>query len=122
MKKSGIWMLGCITAAFVAFTAGFFMGRNFDPSPILVQTRPFPSTLSTSTALQTTVSTDPLLVNINTAELEELQRLPGIGPVLAERIVDYRHLCGYFKKPEDLARVEGIGQKLLEEILAYIEV
>lgn len=50
-------------------------------------------------------------VNINTATLEELQTLPGIGPSVSKRIVDYRQKNGAFKKPEDLMNVRGIGEK-----------
>lgn len=49
------------------------------------------------------------IVNINTAAIAELQRLPGIGPVLATRIVEYRSHHGPFERLDDLLAVEGIG-------------
>ncbi|MBA7711966.1 MAG: hypothetical protein GH143_00745 [Calditrichaeota bacterium] len=52
-------------------------------------------------------------INVNHASQEELQALPGIGSVLAKKIVDYRHKNGYFRTVQDLVKVKGIGPKLL---------
>jgi comEA protein len=51
-------------------------------------------------------------VNINAANLDELQKLPSIGPKIAQRILDYRKENGNFKKVEDLMKVRGIGEKV----------
>jgi competence protein ComEA len=50
-------------------------------------------------------------VNLNTATQAELEKLPGIGPAVALRIVEYRQKAGGFKKIEDLMNVRGIGEK-----------
>ena len=59
-------------------------------------------------------------VNIQKAGKDELTRLPGIGPVTAERIVSYRNENGLFSKPEDLLNVSGIGPVTLENIRKHI--
>lgn len=55
-------------------------------------------------------------VNINTASLEELSTLNGIGVSIAQRILDYRNINGLFTKTEDIKNVSGIGEKLYEKI------
>jgi len=62
------------------------------------------------------------LVNINTADLGQLDTLPGIGPVTAKKIVDYRSLNGSFKKIEDIQNVNGIGPKKYADIAAKISI
>ena len=68
------------------------------------------------------VSTAQQLLDINTATVEQLKQLPGIGEKIAERIVKYREEHGYFKKVEDLLNVEGIGEKKLEAIKPLIQI
>lgn len=61
-----------------------------------------------------------LLVNINTAGSSELQRLPGIGPQMASRIIDYRIDNDGFKRPADLMLVKGIGPKTYAKLQPLI--
>lgn len=61
-------------------------------------------------------------LDINTADADQLQSLPGIGPVLAKRIVAYREENGPFAQIQDLMYVEGIGQTRMEQILDYITI
>jgi competence protein ComEA len=70
-------------------------------------------TSSQTTSASATVGSDAK-VNINTASAKELATLSGIGPRVAERIVEYRESHGPFKKPEDLRKVEGVGKALWE--------
>ncbi len=62
------------------------------------------------------------LVNVNTATLDQLETLPGIGPALGQRIIDHREQYGPFASVEDLVDVSGIGEKTLEEIRPYVSV
>jgi len=59
-------------------------------------------------------------VDVNRAEAEELEQLPGIGPVLAQEIITEREQNGWFHYPEDLINVKGIGEKTLEKIWEQI--
>jgi competence ComEA-like helix-hairpin-helix protein len=62
------------------------------------------------------------LVDLNQAGLAELDALPGIGPVLAGRILQRRNVHGPFREPEDLLAVPGIGPRLLERLRPRIRV
>ena len=61
-------------------------------------------------------------VNINTASQRELDALPGIGEVLAQRILDYRKANGAFSSVDELVKVKGIGEKTLEKLRPYATV
>ncbi|MBN1333228.1 MAG: helix-hairpin-helix domain-containing protein [Synergistales bacterium] len=60
------------------------------------------------------------LVDINRADLDSLQTLPGIGPKTAMSIISYREEHGYFSSPEELIKVKGIGDKKLEKLKTCI--
>lgn len=59
-------------------------------------------------------------INVNTASAEQLQRLPGIGPVMAKRIIAHREKNGYFTGIDDLQKVRGIGPVTASKIEPYI--
>jgi len=59
-------------------------------------------------------------ININTADQTELERLPGIGPSTAKKIIRFREQVGRFKKPSDIKKVKGIGDKKFKKIEPYI--
>lgn len=61
-----------------------------------------------------------VLFNLNTATVEQLQSIPGIGPTLAQRIVEYRNRSGGFRSLEELLAVEGIGQGNYSKIAEYL--
>jgi competence protein ComEA len=82
-------------------------------APMMVQ--------SVLAAVEATAAT-PAAVNINTASGEQLQDLPGIGKVVAERIIAYRTENGSFASAEDLLKVKGIGDATLQKIRSRIVV
>ncbi len=59
-------------------------------------------------------------VNINTASAEQLATLPGVGPKLAARILEYRQKSGAFKSPQELMNVQGIGEKNFQKIQPHL--
>ena len=67
-------------------------------------------------------NTSNLIVNINTADETELEQLPGIGPSIASKIIEYRNQNGKFKNIEDIKNVTGIGNSKFEKIKNLIKV
>ena len=61
-------------------------------------------------------------VDLNTATVEQLTALPGVGPTLAARIVEHREKAGQFSSPEELMNVKGIGEKNFQKIEQYVTV
>jgi len=76
------------------------------------------SSLSAPGLLRRSAASPP--VDLNRASVAELEGLPGIGPVLARRIVAYRDHYGLFHRPEDLLQVEGIGPRLLARLRQHV--
>jgi competence protein ComEA len=74
---------------------------------------------STRRSAQPAVTTP---ININTATSSELEALPGVGPAMAARIVEYRAKNGGFKKVEDLMNVKGIGEKSFLKLKSLVTI
>lgn len=87
----------------------------FDDSKNKEETKLKPMVTGTSTERD-------LIININTADIEELITLDGIGEAIAQKIVDYREEAGNFKTIEDIKNVSGIGDKKFEAIKNNITV
>ena len=127
MRKPGISTLLVITIVFTAFTLGFFLGRNQNRNELTVTV---PMEFATAPAMQAETVSEPTAesteivfpISINHGSKEEFMALPGIGEVLAERIVNYREENGAFSNKEELLNVEGVGKKRLEEIMDLITI
>jgi competence protein ComEA len=89
--------------------------------PGLVQLAPPPSTGVTADAA-TDDASGPAVININSASAAELDALPGVGPAIAQRIIDYRTERGPFQTVDELANVGGISAAMVDEIRAQITV
>lgn len=127
MKKPKVHILVAITLAFAAFTAGLYLGRSADAAPVTVSVSAAMQTLPPETTQPPDKPTEEtegihFPIHINRAEKEEFMALPGIGEVLAQRILDYRAEHGPFHTVEELMKVEGIGKKRMEEMLELITI
>lgn len=134
MGKQTVNMLLSVTMLFCTFLSGFFFGRYYNDSPVQVSHLPVQTqsadapqntnpTLPTETPTTQVAATDPSgLININTATAEQLEMLPGIGEVIARRIIDYRNTHGPFQSVYALTNVKGIGEKRLADLLHLITV
>jgi competence protein ComEA len=85
-----------------------------------VELKLIPSNLNKDTRDIDVILKESKSVNINSSDLEQLTRLPGIGPTLAKRIIEYRNTNGPFKNREDLRNVRGIGGKKFAEIKEFL--
>lgn len=71
-------------------------------------------------SVEESVLLDSLVINVNTADSEELQKLPGIGPAYSERIIEWREENGDFTNLDQLLEIRGIGEKRLADMLPHI--
>ena len=117
-------ILPVITALFAGLTLGLFLGRNPAGGSVTVSVpaRQVSAAVPAETQTEPSAQAASLPVNINTADAAELAALPGIGEVLAQRILDYRRVHGDFPAVEHLTNVEGIGEGKLESILELITI
>jgi competence protein ComEA len=82
----------------------------------------YPAAAATAPRSDAPASAGEGIVNVNTAGIEELDTLPGVGPATAQAIIDYRREHGPFQRPEDLLNVRNIGEKKLAQMLPRVTV
>ena len=120
-----------LTAAFLLFTGGWFLHGWSAAQPYEVRVDRAASSQLAAPAEEgeegeTAARPDSLLegevIDLNTAGVYDLQRLPGIGEKRAQAIVDYRTEHGPFRSVEELDDVEGIGEGILSGLRDYVTV
>ena len=127
MSRYGRALLG-LTVAFVLFTGGWFLSGRFSGRPyqVTTQRQDLVSDQSAARSEPEEARPDSLMegetIDINTADVYELQRLPGIGEKRAQSIVDYREEHGPFRTVDELDNVSGIGQGILDGLRDYASV
>lgn len=104
-----------LAAAAVFFAAGYFAGRGAGGDVNITVTQAAPTEPTES-------ENGEGLVDLNTATRWELMSLPGVGEVLADRIVEYRTTNGPFRAPEELMNIQGIGESLFDTLSGLITV
>lgn len=135
MKISKIEYISIIVfVAILGFGGGWFLRGSSTSAPVEIETQYVVASAvavtteepTTTTAIQgvatATPVEEPLMVNINTATVDELDKLPNIGEQRAQDIVAYREENGPFDIPEALTEVPGIGEGILAQIIDYITV
>ena len=103
---------GLLLAMAAVFLCVLFQLRLSAPEPVEAAG----CVITTSRAAEEPVTPEPTPpVDVNTADVDELDTLYGIGPALAQRIIDYREEHGPFNSLEELLEVKGIGEATLEK-------
>ena len=117
MKKAPWIMLG-ITCAFLFLLIGMFLGRNSSHGYLSIDHM----IESHTQQAETQEANHNGKIDLNTATLDQLQLLPGIGQSIAQKIMEYRSIHNGFTSVEELIQIQGIGEKKFEQIKQYIEV
>ena len=110
IRSPGLWAAGLCLCLLLGFFLGSLRARSRSAAVTAVARAPAEEVRSLGTEL----------VDINSADEETLQTLPGIGPALAERIVAYREENGGFRYLYELTNVKGIGSSTFEALQEFI--
>ena len=116
-----------LSAAFCLVCATWYLARTSSPEPWLVSSTRRPAAeYQDASEPEEVPRPDSLLpgevINLNTADIYDLQRLPGIGEKRAQDIIAWREEHGPFQTLEELTEVSGIGPVILENLRAYAAV
>ncbi len=113
------WLFPLLVGIVLTFVLGIFFGRMSQRGVYSIETQNKPQM---HTFEEPPAEQDTERIDLNTADVQQLIQLPGIGEVTAQRIIDYRTCCGGFIHVEQLLEVEGIGEGKLAQISAFITV
>ena len=102
--------------------ASSIVGTSSQPSPVHQADSPIAVTPGVSNHVGGVGYAVPRLVDLNSATVNELESLPGIGAVLAQRVIAHRTSVGRFQAIEDLREVKGIGTKKFDQIKSLVTV
>lgn len=123
MKNPRFCILTLLTVSICAFLLGFFLGRQTGTVQLQIgaEVAQHPVRI-TSPSAPTENSENPFPINVNISTAQQLTALPGIGDVLADRIITYREQYGDFISLEELMDVPGISQKRFDAIKDLITI
>lgn len=91
------------------------------PLPKVSEDISVPQSVLEKCSAEKVISQANQLVSLNRATQKELEQLPGLGPVIAKRIVEYREKHGEFQSLNDLVKVKGIGVKRVDKLISYLK-
>ena len=109
-KREDGLLLGILIAALLIAFAGRAFSGALTPATLTV------APIKTELSGQIVIEGETVRININTADAELLESLPGIGPALSLHIAEYREANGPFQSVDDLIQVKGIGEAVLEKL------